>query len=112
MTNESEPSCAAHSHRVESSGEMAQNKLRRFVLRSAKGSCYLSLALYALGFVSALSPMLFVGCVLIELAAFMLGLVGVIGGIACKAPVAIRVGTLGVLLSGIPFAVLTVLAFR
>lgn len=102
MTNEDESPYAPPQHPVEPSHERVENELTRVVLRAAKGSCYLALILYVLGFVSTLSPQLYALFVLIDCAAFLLGGVGIIGGIKCGAPVAIRIGMLGAVFSGLP----------
>jgi hypothetical protein len=49
---------------------------------------------------------------LMDLAAFGLGIVGIIGGVKRRATATIRIATLGVLLSGLPLALSAWLALE
>ena len=75
-----------------------------FADRAASISCCASLAVYALGAASTLSRLLWGLLLIIDLAAFGLGIYGIIGGVNRRATATIRMGTYGVLLSGIPLA--------
>jgi len=80
-----------------------------FADHAARISCYASLGLYVIGGASTLSPLLLGLFVLMESAAFVLGIVGVVGGVRQRTVATIRMGTLGALLSGLPLAVLGVM---
>jgi hypothetical protein len=74
--------------------------------RAARISCYGSLAVYVVGAATTLSPLLWELVLIIDVAAFALGVVGIVGGINRGAIATIRMGTFGALLSGIPLALI------
>ena len=86
---------------IASDADSALNTPTPFAERAARISCYLSLALYGLGMVSTLSPLLWGLFFVIDFAAFGLGILGIIGGVKRRATATIRMATLGVLLSGL-----------
>ena len=81
-----------------------------FSERAARISVYAAFAVYLLGFATTLSPLLWRLFLVIDLAAFGLGIIGIIGGVKRGATATIRRGTLGALLSGLPLALIACLA--
>jgi len=78
---------------------------RPFSHQAARFSCYTPLVPFLFSAASAISPWLLYLFCLIDSVAFVLGIVGIIGGIRRGAADTIRLAALGLLLSGFPFAV-------
>jgi hypothetical protein len=75
-------------------------------------SCYAPLVLFLVSSASTWSPFLLGLFYLIDSVSFVLGLVGVIGGIRRGAADIVRLAALGMLLSGFPFAVILLCVLR
>ena len=95
----------------QSHGDGALNVPASLAHRAASISCRVSLAVYVLGAASTLSPLLWAFVLIIDFAAFGLGMVGIIGGVNRRATATIRMGACAVLRSGIPLAALLVRVF-
>jgi hypothetical protein len=73
-----------------------------FAERAAKISCCAGLAVYIFGGALSQSPPLDMSVPVVNLTAFVLGIVGIIGGARRRSRRAIRMGALGAVLSGLP----------
>lgn len=73
-----------------------------FAERSAKISCYAGLAVYIFGGALFQSPPLDMSLPVVNLMAFVLGIVGIIGGARLRSLKTIRMGALGAALNGLP----------
>lgn len=110
--NDRSPRTPATERTIGSEADGALDVPKPFSERASRISCYASLALYVLGGLTTTSPLLWAVVVLIALGAFALGIVGIIGGVKRRATATIRLGTLGVLLSGLPLGLSAWLALR
>lgn len=100
--NDATPGTAPTENANGSDASGPSNVPRPLSERAARISFYAALAVYLLGSLTAQSPVLWALFVVIDLGAFGLGIVGIIGGLNRGASATIRMATLGVLLSGIP----------
>jgi hypothetical protein len=79
---------------------------------AARFSCFVPLGLFLVSPASTLSIWSLALFYLIDVVAFVAGIVGLIGGIQLRAAGTIRSAVCGMLLSGFPFAVLVLCALR
>ena len=95
---------------IRNDADGALNTSIPFAQRAARISCYAALAVYVMGGLSILSPLLGTLVLVIDFAAFGLGILGIIGGVKRRETATVRMATLGALLSGLPLAGLAWLA--
>lgn len=77
---------------------------RSFINRASQISCFACLAVYMLGILSTVSPLFHELCVAILIAACVLGMCGIIGGISHGSITATILGVLGLLLASVTLA--------